>query len=152
MKRWNMLFTLLVALVLVVPATSARALSEVNKSLLGAVAIKGYDPVAYFTEDRPVRGSKSFTFDWRGAKWRFASAEHRDLFIADPEKYAPQYGGYCAWAVSQGSTAEIDPGSWKIIEGKLYLNYDKDVQAKWEQDIGGHIAAADKYWPELIRK
>lgn len=121
----------------------------VNASAFGGVAIEGYDPVAYFTQGKPVEGSSDFTHDWNGATWRFASAENRDMFIADPEKFAPQYGGYCAWAVSQGYTASIDPDAWSIVDGKLYLNYSKGVQSRWENDIAGHISSADENWPEI---
>ena len=116
------------------------------------VAIKGTDPVAYFQESKPVSGSDSFTYEWKNATWKFASAENRDLFASNPEKYAPKYGGYCAWAVSQGSTAPIDPSAWKIVDGKLYLNYDKRVQKTWEKDIPGNIAKADRNWPGVLNK
>jgi YHS domain-containing protein len=115
------------------------------------VAIKGFDPVAYFTDGRPVMGLAQFKTTYNGAEFRFASAAHRDSFIANPARYAPQYGGYCAWAVSQGYTAGIDPEAWRIVGGKLYLNYNKDVQAKWEKDIPGHITAANANWPRVIR-
>jgi YHS domain-containing protein len=128
----------------------AAATSPVNKSLFGGVAIEGYDPVAYFTDGKPVEGSKAHTFAWQGATWRFASAEHRALFAADPEKYAPQYGGYCAYAVGNGYTAGIDPEAWTIHDGKLYLNYDLEVQAKWLADRDALIAKADLNWPALL--
>lgn len=131
-------------------AAPAAALSPVNKSLFGGVAIDGYDPVAYFTDSKPVEGSKAYSFEWNGATWRFASAAHRDLFAQAPEKYAPQYGGYCAWAVAQGSTADIDPESWRIEDGRLFLNYSLDVQKKWSADIPGNIAKADENWPKLV--
>ncbi|MEL7173254.1 MAG: YHS domain-containing (seleno)protein, partial [Pseudomonadota bacterium] len=85
-----------------------------------------------------------------GATWRFSSAENRDLFVENPEKYAPQYGGYCAWAVAQGYTAATDPEAWAIVDDKLYLNYNKSVQAKWEKDVPGHIASADGNWPTVL--
>lgn len=130
---------------------AARAEKPVNTTFTG-VAIRGYDPVAYFTTGKPAEGSDEFTFSWNGAEWRFASQAHLDLFKAAPEKYAPQYGGYCSWAVSQGYTANIDPQAWRIVEGKLYLNYSPKVQAKWEQDIPGLIAKANQNWPELLKK
>jgi YHS domain-containing protein len=114
-------------------------------------AIDGTDPVAYFTEGRPVSGSSDFTHEWNGTTWYFASAENRDAFVANPEQYAPQYGGYCAWAVSQGYTAKIDPEAWAIVDGKLYLNYSKDVQARWQKDVPGHIAKADANWPAVLK-
>ncbi len=132
-----------------VVATQAVAAEPVYQSLFGT-AIDGTDPVAYFTEGRPVEGSSDFTHEWNGATWRFASAENRDLFAADPEKYAPQYGGYCAWAVSQGYTASTDPTAWKIVDGKLYLNYNASVQSKWEKDVPGFIASADGNWPKVL--
>ncbi len=113
-------------------------------------AVGGYDPVAYFTQQQPVKGERQFSFQWMGAEWRFASAENRDRFAAAPEKYAPQYGGYCAWAVSQGYTASGDPKYWKLVDGKLYLNYDAEVQKKWEQDIPGFIIKADRHWPTVL--
>lgn len=114
------------------------------------LAIAGADPVAYFTQSDYVPGSDEFTHDWEGATWRFTSAENRDLFAAQPEEYAPQYGGFCAWAVSQGYTASIDPTAWKIVDGKLYLNYSAGVQRKWSKDIPGNIAKADQNWPAVL--
>jgi len=128
-------------------AWPARAGDAVH--VAGGAAIGGYDPVAYFAEGKPVAGSDSHTFAWRGATWRFASAAHRDAFAAAPDRYAPQYGGYCAWAVSQGYTAKIDPEAWRIEGGRLFLNYSKSVQARWAQDIPGNVAKADANWPRL---
>ncbi len=116
------------------------------------VAVSGYDSVAYFTEGKPVKGDAKFSTKYKEATWRFASAENRDKFIASPERYAPQYGGYCAWAVSQGYTASADPQRWRIVDGKLYLNYDTEVQKKWEQDIAGFIKKADVSWPVILKK
>lgn len=113
------------------------------------LAIRGYDPVAYFTDGKPVKGKAEFTSEHEGAVWRFASAANRDAFAADPLRYAPQYGGYCAWAVSEGYTASIDPDAWKIVDDKLYLNYSKSVQRRWERDIPGRIAKADANWPQI---
>ena len=127
----------------------AGDVSAVNFNLDGGVAIKGTDPVAYFTESSVVQGTSEYAYEWSGAVWHFSSAEHRDLFAANPEQYAPQYGGYCAWAVSQGYTAPIDPEAWKIVDGKLYLNYDKRIQARWEKDIPGNIAKANENWPNI---
>jgi hypothetical protein len=133
-------------------AATAFALDPVNKSFLRGVAIKGHDPVAYFTEGKPVEGTKEFTHEWMKATWRFVSAKNRDLFAKEPEKYAPQYGGYCAYAVSEGYTADIDPKSWKIVKGKLYLNYNAEAQQLWEKDISGRIAKGDVNWPNLLKK
>jgi YHS domain-containing protein len=112
-------------------------------------AIRGYDPVAYFTDGKPVPGKADFSHDWMGVTWRFASAKNRDAFAAEPEKYAPQYGGFCAWAVSEGYTAEIDPDAWRIEGGKLYLNYSKSVQERWAKNIPGNIQKADGNWPKI---
>ena len=114
------------------------------------IAIDGTDAVAYFTEGRPVAGNAAFTSDWMGVTWQFASDENRAAFAADPEAYAPQYGGYCAWAVSQGYTASTVPEAWKIVDGKLYLNFSPRIQRRWERDIPGNIAAADRNWPGVL--
>ena len=147
----NLRHLLLVAVAAALVAVSpALAVSPVNKSLLGGVAIDGYDPVAYFTAGRPVEGSKEHSFEWEGATWRFASAENRGLFAKEPGKYAPQYGGYCAYAIANGYTADIDPDAWTIHEGKLYLNYDEKIEAKWRADKASFIAKADANWPKLL--
>ncbi len=130
-------------------ASSARTpVDEVNKDGQNA-ALKGYDPVAFFAEARLVKGSPAYVYEWKHAKWYFASEKSRDLFRAAPDKYAPQFGGYCAWAVSHGYTADVDPEAWKIVEGKLYLNYNKDVQKKWEQDEKKYIEDGIRAWPDL---
>ncbi len=130
--------------------TLAEAKSEIYKNWRG-IAIKGYDPVAFHTEGKPVKGDSDYELKWKDAKWRFASAENRDLFEADPEKYAPRYGGYCAWAVSEGYTASVDPeNAWSIVDGRLYLNYNAEVKQKWEKDIPGHIKKADANWPGVL--
>ncbi|MDH3582343.1 MAG: hypothetical protein OEM91_17190 [Hyphomicrobiales bacterium] len=129
---------------------AARAM-PVNASSAG-VAIEGYDPVAYFKAGKPVRGLSEFTATHAGATWHFASAANRDAFSANPQAFAPQFGGYCAWAVSQGYTAKIDPQAWKIVAGKLYLNYSKGVQRRWAKDIPGNIANGDANWPGIRAK
>lgn len=130
-------------------AAGAEALEPVNKSLFG-VAIGGADPVAYFSEGRFVEGSRKFAADWNGASWRFASAANRERFVAEPERYAPRYGGYCAYAVAHGYTAKIDPEAWSIVEDRLYLNYNKDVRARWSEKQGAFIEQADQNWPGLL--
>ena len=122
--------------------------APVNQSSDG-VAIEGYDPVAYFTDSKPVKGSSQYTYRWQGAIWHFASAQHRDAFAKSPESYAPQYGGYCAYGVSQGHTAPVDPAAWKIINGKLYLNYNREVQGLFLKDPAAEIEKADQNWPKL---
>ena len=114
------------------------------------VAVNGYDVVGYFEESEPVEGSAEFTAEHAGATWHFASAGNRDAFKADPAKYAPAYGGYCAYAVAKGSTATTVPDAWKIVDGTLYLNFSKDVQSKWEEDIPGYIEQADANWPGVL--
>lgn len=108
---------------------SLMADSRVNTGYFGDVAIKGFDPVAYFTEGKAMEGDENLTFKWLGAKWRFATSEHKEIFAADPIKYAPQYGGHCAtgMAIHGGLTKDIDPEAWAIIDGKLYLNYSKET-------------------------
>lgn len=129
----------------------ARA-AEIYTGLLSATAVGGYDPVAYFRDSKPVPGRSDITWKWRGASWRFASAENREAFKQKPESYAPAYGGYCAWAVSQGYTAKGDPKHWKIVSGRLYLNYDAGVQATWEKDIPGNISKGNGNWPAVLGK
>ena len=130
-------------------SANAFAVDPIHSNLFGS-AIDGYDPVAYFKENKAVEGDNDFVHEWNGAKWYFSSAENKQDFAADPEKYAPQYGGYCAWAVIQGAAVKTDPKAWHIEDGKLYLNYDKNVQAQWSEDILGNIKAADEKWPALL--
>ncbi len=138
--------------VLALAAQPAAALSPINKSLIGGIAIKGYDPVAYFTLSQPARGKKEHAFEWQGAVWQFASAENRSLFAADPERYAPQFGGYCAYGVARGYTVGIDPEAWAVRDGKLYLNYGHELQEKWLADPDAYIAQAEANWPRLLQE
>ncbi len=138
----------LAPVVLLPPA--AQAEPPIYTGAFDDLAVQGYDPVAYFTEGKPVKGSKDFTTKYQGATFRFASAANRDAFVKSPEAYAPQYGGYCAWAVSQGYTAKGDARSWKVVDGKLYLNYNTSIQKKWEGDLPGFIKAADVNWPDIV--
>ena len=137
-------------LLLILFAFSALATEPVNKSLIGGVAIKGYDPVAYFTDAKPVKGNDDFELEYMDATWRFSSAAHRDAFAKEPAKYMPQYGGYCAYGISEGHAVGVDPEAWKIVGGKLYLNYDKSVQKEWLKDIPGRIRKADTNWPKIL--
>jgi len=114
------------------------------------IAIDGTDVVAYFTDGTPVAGASDITHDWNGATWRFATAANRDAFVANPAAYAPQYGGYCAYAVSEGYTASTVPEAWKIVDGKLYLNFSRRIQRRWERDIPGRIASGDANWPRVL--
>lgn len=145
--RAALVLALIVTVTVAVRSASA-AVDPINKNIFGT-ALKGYDAVAYFKESRPVKGKDEFRHDWMGAKWYFANAANRDDFARNPEKFAPQFGGYCAWAVANGYTANIDPEAWRIVDGKLYLNYSKDVQKKWEADIPGFIKLGNENWPKL---
>lgn len=113
------------------------------------VAIKGTDPVAYFIAQQAVKGNSQFSYQWGNTTWWFTNAKNRDLFIENPEKYAPQYGGFCAWAVSNNYTASIDPEAWTIVEGKLYLNYNKNIQKKWTKNMMDNIIKGDSNWPNI---
>ena len=113
-------------------------------------AIRGYDPVAYFTLGEPAPGSEQFSASWQGATYRFASADNLARFKADPAAYAPQYGGYCAFAVSKGYTATTVPEAWSIVDGKLYLNHSLGVKQRWSSDIPANISAADSNWPAVL--
>jgi YHS domain-containing protein len=110
------------------------------------VAIKGYDTVAYFTAGKALKGNNSFTFQWHGMTWYFLTKENRDLFTTSPEKYAPQYDGYCAWAMTEARKAKTDPEVWAIIDGKLYLNCSRTAYEKWSRDIPGNIKKGDINW------
>jgi YHS domain-containing protein len=132
------------------PASADQA--PVYTGLLSRVAVGGYDPVAYFTDGRPVRGTQEFRLTHQGYEYRFASAEHQAAFRANPTRYLPQYGGYCAWAVSQGYTASGDPRYWRVVDGKLYLNYNAEIQTRWERDIPGFIRSADANWPDVLSR
>lgn len=130
--------------------TASAKTAPVYTGTFSHVAVSGYDPVAYFTEGHPVKGSDKFTFDYSGATWRFASAASRDAFKANPARYAPQFGGYCAWAVGHGYTASGDPSVWRIVDGKLYLNYNAEIGRRWSQDIPNLIKAGNANWPKLV--
>jgi len=113
-------------------------------------AVGGYDTVAYFTEKKPVKGSSKFKSEYKGAEFLFSSAENKALFDAEPDAYAPQYGGYCAWAVSQGYTASGDPKSWTVDNGKLYLNYNRKILDRWLKDVPGFVELGDSNWPKVL--
>lgn len=132
------------------PAGAAHAEDLIYTGLFSNTAVGGYDTVAYHTTGAPVRGDRAFTTQWRGAEWRFASQDNLDLFLANPEAYAPAYGGYCAWAMAEGYTAKGDPNIWSIVDGVLYLNFDRTVQDRWETDIPGFIARADANYPFIL--
>jgi hypothetical protein len=130
------------------PAAAQQSTPEPVNASQG-LAIQGYDVVAYFTDGRPVRGVADFVHRWRDAEWRFASAAHRDAFAAAPERYAPQYGGFCAYGVARGTRVDVDPTAWRIVDGKLYLNYSQSVNRTWLNDVPGYIRQADRNWVQL---
>ena len=141
--------------VLVLAAAHLAAQSTASRTIYNStrgVALDGYDVVAYYTEGRPVKGSPAFTHTWEQTTWRFASAAHRDAFAAAPEKYAPQFGGFCAYGVSRGYAVDIDPNAWTIVEGRLYLNYSKSVRRTWDQDRATFIQRAEANWPAIAAK
>ncbi|MGB0799742.1 MAG: YHS domain-containing (seleno)protein [Planktomarina sp.] len=144
------LLTMAAATPVVLAGAPAFAGSPQIYSADGTVAINGYDPVAYFTQEDAIAGTAEFSSDWQGATFLFESAENKAAFDASPDKFAPQYGGYCAWAVSKGYTASTDPYAWTVFEGKLYLNYSKSVRARWAIGRRGNIAAADANWPSVL--
>ena len=115
-------------------------------------AIRGYDPVAYFSEGKPVKGNEKLVYSWNNADWYFSSQQNLDLFKANPEKYVPQYGGYCAYGLSEGHKAPTDAEAWTIEDGKLYLNYNTDVRKMWIKEKKERIEKADKNWPEVKDK
>ena len=134
-----------------VAGAAAYQKSQVNLSR-GDLGLQGYDAVAYWTSGQPTLGSPSFEHRWNNAVWRFSTAENREQFAKDPARYAPEFGGYCAYAVSRGYTANIDPNAWRIVDGRLYLNYSKRVQKLWEEDVPGNIAKGRQNWPGVLAK
>lgn len=141
--------TLLFGLLFVGVAAAGEPPINTNRR---GLAVKGYDPVAYFDVGEALRGSEDHELDWSGATWRFVSEENRSRFADDPDRYAPRYGGYCAWAVSRGETADIDPTQFKVVDGRLYLNYSAKIQKRWEEDIPGNISRADQNYPRIIEE
>ena len=113
-------------------------------------AIRGYDPVSYFSSDKPVMGLPELSYEWNGTTWHFSSSGNLEMFREDPEAYAPQYGGYCAWAASRGYVAPTDPTAWTVHEGKLYLNYSHRVHRRWSRDIAGNVSKGNMNWPGIL--
>ena len=131
------------------------AVNTLKNSVFGGrtdTAINGYDTVAYFTPGKPVMGQDALATDWMGAKWKFASQANLDLFMANPEKYAPQYGGYCAYGVANDNLVKVEPDQFTLRDGKLYLNFNAEVQAKWLKDPAGFIKTADAKFKTLLTK
>jgi YHS domain-containing protein len=142
--------SVLMSLLIVMVAGCSNKTPEVYCSSSGAIG--GYDPVAYFTQNKPVKGSQEFSYRWKDANWLFSSRQNRDLFTSNPEKYAPQYGGWCAYGCSKGRKATTDPNAWTIVDGKLYLNHSIDVKGLWMKNQKESIEAADKNWPGIRNK
>ena len=141
-------FSLLLFLCVSAPVFAQK--SEVFTTPEGA--IHGYDPVAYFQVGKPVVGKKEFVYSWKGSTWYFSSQQNKEAFQANPEKFAPQYGGYCAYGTADGHKAPTDPQAWTIVGNKLYLNYDKGVQTLWNKDRPGYIKKADEKWPAVSKQ
>jgi hypothetical protein len=141
---------LLVPAALVLAAFPFSAFAAEPVYTKDGLGLSGYDAVAYFTESMPVKGSPQLEYEWGGVRWRFSSAAHRDAFAASPERYAPRFGGYCAYAVSRNQLAPADPEAWKVVDGKLYLNYDKNVRALWEKELPQVIGQGERNWPGVL--
>jgi len=138
-------------MVLAFSSTAAFARSaDVYTGTFSSLAVGGYDTVAYFKQGKAVPGTSAFSTKYMGATWQFASKDNLDAFVANPTAFAPQFGGYCAWAIAHNYTASGDPQVWSLVQGKLYLNYDRDIQAKWSKDIPGYIASGNKNWPGAL--
>lgn len=152
MKIRAKLFPYLVFILTIILATSVMAKGQIYTGLFSNVAIGGYDTVAYFTEHKAVQGDKQYSTTYKNAEWYFATAANLATFNANPEKYAPQYGGYCAYAVAEkNSLVSSDPQIWKIVNDKLYLNYNADTQKTWEQNMAADIVKGDLNYPKLIK-
>jgi YHS domain-containing protein len=153
LSPFRQIFAICLFSLLIASAASARSpIAPVNTA--DGLAIKGYDPVSYFTDGKPMRGSAQFSTSYKGVVYRFVSVEHRDRFIAEPEKFEPQYGGYCAYAISWNLIADIDPDDWTVVDNKLYLNNGFFPQTLWSFDKLGNIAQGDRNWalvPKLNR-
>jgi len=146
------LFSILLIIVAAMAAACSKAESLGLNTDASGSALRGYDAVAYFAIDNAVKGDAKYAYVWNGAKWLFSSEENMKKFQADPESYAPQFGGYCAYAVSEGYTADADPQAWKIVDGKLYLNYNQDVQKTWEKNESERIANGKNNWEQFKTK
>ncbi len=144
------LITLIAALLLGSVGAQAKSLTNTNWR---GIALDGYDAVAFHTEGATIKGSSDYTTTYEGAKYRFSSAKNQKRFEANPNKYVPAYGGYCAWAVSvKNDTAPVDIDTWQIIDGRLILNYNAAIQAEFDADQANHIRQADKNWPDLLER
>ena len=152
-NRRDFIFSTLAAgaAITLAPVMAQAAKAEIYTGFLSSSAVGGYDPVAYFSKNMPVKGKKQFSMKWKDAWWYFASAENLAKFKANPVAYAPQYGGYCAYGVSQNAAVKGDPLLWKIVDGKLYLNINKQVVGIWNKDVPGYISKANQNWPNVLK-
>ncbi len=151
MKLRELLFIGIIGAVAVGAACSRQgSVAQVNTDGNG-FAVRGYDTVAFFAANAAIEGNPNFEYVWRGAKWAFANAENLERFKSDPEAFAPQFGGFCSYAVSQGYTADGDPGTFEIVDGKLYLNYSPKAKAAWEAEQQRHIREGESNWAEFQR-
>jgi YHS domain-containing protein len=148
--KMNRRTILSVAAVLLTASKVLAASTEIYTGIVDGVAAGGYDAVSYLQDGGPKMGDAANNLEWKGAKWLFSSAENLAAFKANPDKYAPQYGGYCAYAVSKGSTAKGDPTVFTVVDGKVYFNLSKSVQSLWQKDVPGNIAAANTNWPKVL--
>ena len=145
-------FSAIGAVAIVAATVTAQSADKSPYNSTRGIALDGYDVVAYFTTGQPTKGASTHPHHWSGITWRFATAEHRDAFAREPDKYAPQFGGFCAYGVSRGYAVDIDPAAWSIVGGRLYLNYSKSVQRTWNQDRAGYIRKAEANWPSVAAK
>jgi YHS domain-containing protein len=140
----------IIGLLLISLISSTAILAQQSEIFtINGKAIRGYDVVAFFTASKPVKGEEQFSHVWKNTTWLFSSLENQELFKSNPEKYAPQYGGYCAFGMSGGYKAPTIIETWKIIDQKLYFNYSLKVQDMWNKDISGHIIKADNNWQKI---
>jgi YHS domain-containing protein len=151
MKLQNATIVILLSFLFVLLLTRFGDMA-IGQSPVDNLAIKGYDTVAYFKDGKALKGNESFTSQWHSMTWYFSTKQNRDLFAASPEKYAPQYDGYCAWAMTESRKAITDPEVWKIVDGKLYLQCSTAAYEKWSKDIPGNIKKADENWLKLSGK
>jgi YHS domain-containing protein len=145
-------FKILLASLLFVLFTSATTAQNHAIYQKNGLALDGYDPVAYFTEGNPTKGSAAFSHLWNDTQWHFSSQANLEAFKANPEQYAPQYGGFCAYGVSEDHKSPTDPNAWTLVDGKLYLNYSPKVKTLWSKDIPGRIQKANQLWPSLTHQ
>jgi YHS domain-containing protein len=151
-NRNTVLLTVFIGIVASIAACSRTGSFAAVNTTADGVALRGYDAVAYFAVDRAVEGNAAHSFAWNGAKYLFSSAENLEKFQQNPEAYTPQFGGYCSYAVSKGYTADGDPQAWKIVDGKLFLNYSPAVKEKWEKEQEENIRKGESNWREFKTK